>query len=218
MVWLLPSARSARLVTILLITYVVAISKLSHIIAGSVEASYGVMTGAASVRDYLLGFFTPNLARQYDRWHLAPGNHQSRFNRCGNHELGSTRSTGIRSDRGAVNPTRKAELSDSTGIACPMRAPSLWTAETAPQCPTRQPRRIATGSASPPIGCQSNPAWMLAPRRCFRMSRRPGPDSAFWITHIMGAIRTAAVRRSASAGRVFPVATKGVTQSRYRAL
>ncbi len=61
MVWLLPSARSARLVTILLITYVVAISKLSHIIAGSVEATYGVMTGAASVRDYLLGFFAPTL-------------------------------------------------------------------------------------------------------------------------------------------------------------
>lgn len=61
MVWLLPSARSARLVTILLITYVVGISKLSHIIAGSVEASYAVMTGAASVRDYLLVFFAPTL-------------------------------------------------------------------------------------------------------------------------------------------------------------
>ncbi|WP_345817149.1 formate/nitrite transporter family protein (plasmid) [Paraburkholderia sp. PREW-6R] len=61
MVWLLPSARSARLITILLITYVVGISNLSHIIAGSVEASYGVMTGAASVRDYLCVFFGPTL-------------------------------------------------------------------------------------------------------------------------------------------------------------
>jgi formate/nitrite transporter FocA (FNT family) len=61
MVWLLPGARSARLATILLITYVVAISKLSHIIAGSVEASYAVMTGAASVQDYVLGFFAPTL-------------------------------------------------------------------------------------------------------------------------------------------------------------
>ena len=61
MVWLLPSARSARLVTILLITYVVGISKLSHVIAGSVEASYGVMVGAASLRDYLCGFFAPTL-------------------------------------------------------------------------------------------------------------------------------------------------------------
>jgi len=61
MVWLLPSARSARLVTILLITYVVGMSKLSHVIAGSVEASYGVMVGAASMRDYLCGFFAPTL-------------------------------------------------------------------------------------------------------------------------------------------------------------
>jgi formate/nitrite transporter FocA (FNT family) len=61
MVWLLPSARSARLVTILLITYVIAISKLSHIIAGSVEAAYGVMVGAASMQDYLFGFFVPTL-------------------------------------------------------------------------------------------------------------------------------------------------------------
>ena len=61
MVWLLPSARSARLVTILLITYVVGISKLSHVIAGSVEASYSVMVGAASVQDYLYGFFAPTL-------------------------------------------------------------------------------------------------------------------------------------------------------------
>lgn len=61
MVWLLPSARSARLTTILLITYVVGISRLSHIIAGSVEASYAVMTGAASVQDYLWKFFAPTL-------------------------------------------------------------------------------------------------------------------------------------------------------------
>jgi formate/nitrite transporter FocA (FNT family) len=61
MVWLLPSARSARLVIILLITYVVGISKLSHVIAGSVEASYGVMVGAASVQDYLYGFCAPTL-------------------------------------------------------------------------------------------------------------------------------------------------------------
>ncbi|RFU44370.1 formate/nitrite transporter family protein [Paraburkholderia sp. DHOC27] len=61
MVWLLPSARSARLITILLITYVVGISKLSHIIAGSVEAAYAVMNGSASVMDYLLAFFAPTL-------------------------------------------------------------------------------------------------------------------------------------------------------------
>ena len=59
MVWLLPSARSARLLTILLITYTVAVSKLSHVIAGSVEASYAVMIGSASVSDYFLVFLVP---------------------------------------------------------------------------------------------------------------------------------------------------------------
>jgi formate-nitrite transporter family protein len=44
-----------------LITYVIAISKLSHIVAGSVEASYAVMIGAASVRDYICVFFAPTL-------------------------------------------------------------------------------------------------------------------------------------------------------------
>jgi formate-nitrite transporter family protein len=61
MVWLLPSARSARLVTILLITYVVGMSKLSHVIAGSVEAAYGVLLGEASALDYVRGFFLPTL-------------------------------------------------------------------------------------------------------------------------------------------------------------
>jgi formate/nitrite transporter FocA (FNT family) len=61
MVWLLPSARSARLMTILLITYVVGISRLSHIIAGSVEASYAVLAGAATMHDYLWKFFVPTL-------------------------------------------------------------------------------------------------------------------------------------------------------------
>ncbi len=61
MVWLLPSARSARLATILLVTYVVGISKLSHVIAGSVEAMYSVLTGVSSVKDYLLNFFAPTL-------------------------------------------------------------------------------------------------------------------------------------------------------------
>jgi len=61
MVWLLPSARSARLMTVLLITYMVALGHLSHIIAGSVEAAYAVLTGAASVQDFTLSFMLPTL-------------------------------------------------------------------------------------------------------------------------------------------------------------
>jgi formate/nitrite transporter FocA (FNT family) len=37
----------------------VALGKLSHIIAGSAEAAYGVWTGAASLGDYLMKFFAP---------------------------------------------------------------------------------------------------------------------------------------------------------------
>ncbi|SAK73181.1 Inner membrane protein YfdC [Caballeronia glebae] len=59
MVWLLPSARSGRLLTILLVTYTVAVSKLTHVIAGSVEAAYAVMIGAAGVSDYFFVFLVP---------------------------------------------------------------------------------------------------------------------------------------------------------------
>jgi formate/nitrite transporter FocA (FNT family) len=61
MVWILPSAQSARLLTILLITYVVALAHLSHVVAGSAEAAYGVLSGSASFSDYLTGFLCPTL-------------------------------------------------------------------------------------------------------------------------------------------------------------
>ena len=62
MVWLLPSARSARLLTVLLITYVVAVSHLSHIIAGSTEVAYAFLAGDASLHDYFFRFLLPTLA------------------------------------------------------------------------------------------------------------------------------------------------------------
>lgn len=61
MVWLLPSARSARLLTILLVTYTVGVSRLAHVIAGSAEAAYAVMTGAANLSDYFAVFLLPTL-------------------------------------------------------------------------------------------------------------------------------------------------------------
>ena len=61
MIWLLPSARSARLLVIMLLTYVVALGGFSHVIAGSVEAFYAVFVGQASVYDYLTGFFAPTI-------------------------------------------------------------------------------------------------------------------------------------------------------------
>jgi formate/nitrite transporter FocA (FNT family) len=59
MVWLLPSARSARIFVIIILTYVVAIGHFSHIIAGSVEAAYLVFSGNGTVGDYLFRFLIP---------------------------------------------------------------------------------------------------------------------------------------------------------------
>jgi formate/nitrite transporter FocA (FNT family) len=61
MVWILPSARSARLLTIIIITYVVALSQLVHIVASSAEVAYGVISGLASWTDYIVRFLLPTL-------------------------------------------------------------------------------------------------------------------------------------------------------------
>ena len=61
MVWILPSAQSARLLTIVLITYVVALAQLPHIIAGSSEAAYAVLAGFSTFGNYLFYFLLPTL-------------------------------------------------------------------------------------------------------------------------------------------------------------
>ncbi|MGE4482492.1 formate/nitrite transporter family protein [Acidocella sp.] len=61
MVWILPSAANSRPFIVTVITYVVALAQLSHIIAGSAEAAYAVLSGSATVADYAGGFFLPTL-------------------------------------------------------------------------------------------------------------------------------------------------------------
>ncbi len=61
MVWLIPGAGPGRLLLILIVTYVVAIAHFSHIIAGSVEAGYNVMTGGIAPTAYLTHFMLPTL-------------------------------------------------------------------------------------------------------------------------------------------------------------
>jgi formate/nitrite transporter FocA (FNT family) len=61
MVWILPAAQSARLFVILIITYVVALAHLSHIVAGSTEAAYDVLSGGASLGQYVVLFLLPTL-------------------------------------------------------------------------------------------------------------------------------------------------------------
>jgi formate-nitrite transporter family protein len=61
MVWLLPSARSARLFVIMLLTYVVAIGRFPHIIAGSADAAFAVFAGHGTIADYVFRFLLPTL-------------------------------------------------------------------------------------------------------------------------------------------------------------
>lgn len=61
MVWLMPAAGDARPLVIIIVTYVVALAHLAHIIAGSVEASFLVHLGEASLADYAFRFFVPTL-------------------------------------------------------------------------------------------------------------------------------------------------------------
>lgn len=61
MVWLLPSARSARILVILLLTYVVAIAQLPHVVAGSADVAFAVWSGHATVTDYFWRFLVPTL-------------------------------------------------------------------------------------------------------------------------------------------------------------
>jgi formate/nitrite transporter FocA (FNT family) len=61
MVWILPSAQSARLLTVLMVTYVVALAHLSHIVAGSAEAAYSVLSGTATFGQYFTLFLLPTL-------------------------------------------------------------------------------------------------------------------------------------------------------------
>ncbi|HEX8285567.1 MAG TPA: formate/nitrite transporter family protein [Pyrinomonadaceae bacterium] len=61
MVWMLPAAESARFFVVVVMTYLVALGQFAHIIAGSVETLYVVVTGGAGWGDYL-GWMLPTLA------------------------------------------------------------------------------------------------------------------------------------------------------------
>jgi formate/nitrite transporter FocA (FNT family) len=61
MVWILPSTRSARLFVILILTYVVALGRFSHTVAGAIDAAFLVFSGNGGVADFLVGFFIPTL-------------------------------------------------------------------------------------------------------------------------------------------------------------
>jgi len=61
MVWILPSARSARLLVILFLTYFVALGRFSHTVAGTVDAGFLVFSGNGGLSSFLAGFLAPTL-------------------------------------------------------------------------------------------------------------------------------------------------------------
>jgi formate-nitrite transporter family protein len=60
-VWLLPSAESSRFPVIALMTYLIALFHLSHIVAGSVEASSLIFSGSLDVGRAITHFYLPTL-------------------------------------------------------------------------------------------------------------------------------------------------------------
>ncbi len=61
-IWLMPFAETARVVIIILITYMIGLGGFSHIIAGSVEVFFLVATQQLSWISYLVDFCLPTLA------------------------------------------------------------------------------------------------------------------------------------------------------------
>ena len=61
MVWMLPAASANQVAVVSIMTYLVGLGGLAHIIVGSVEVLYLVVTGQAGVATYITGFFIPAL-------------------------------------------------------------------------------------------------------------------------------------------------------------
>lgn len=61
MVWMLPDAASSRVIVIIIMTYLIGISSLSHIIAGSTNIFFLVAQGRLSLGQYFTAFFFPTL-------------------------------------------------------------------------------------------------------------------------------------------------------------
>ena len=61
MVWMLPAASANQVSVISIVTYLVGLGGLAHIIVGSVEVLYLVVTAQAGVATYITRFFLPAL-------------------------------------------------------------------------------------------------------------------------------------------------------------
>ncbi len=61
MVWMLPVAHHSRVAVVIIITYVVALGRFPHIIAGSIEVMYLVAAGELAWTSYVFGYGIPTL-------------------------------------------------------------------------------------------------------------------------------------------------------------
>ncbi len=61
-VWMLPSSGGNAFWVIVTFTWLIAAGGFTHVVAGSTEAAYLVLTGGAGVSDAVFGFFLPVLA------------------------------------------------------------------------------------------------------------------------------------------------------------
>jgi formate/nitrite transporter FocA (FNT family) len=61
-VWILASTQGADFIVIALLTYLIALFDFTHIVAGSVEALYGVAKGIIGFDSAVFRFFLPTLA------------------------------------------------------------------------------------------------------------------------------------------------------------
>ncbi len=61
MVWLLPAARYAKFFVVVTVTWLVGAGEFSHVIAGSIEVLYLVVSGQLGAGTFLGGFFVPAL-------------------------------------------------------------------------------------------------------------------------------------------------------------
>ncbi len=61
MVWMLPASKTEKVLVIIIMTYLIGLGSFSHIIVGTVEVFYLVVTGHTSVWTYIAGFMAPAL-------------------------------------------------------------------------------------------------------------------------------------------------------------
>ena len=62
MVWMFPSAGSAKIVVIILMTWLIALADTTHIVVGTVEILYLVFNGKLHWSDFFWPFALPTLA------------------------------------------------------------------------------------------------------------------------------------------------------------